>query len=112
MCPRRNYKKYEEVRVPAVKTGGLAADEQLVKVSDMEEWAQLAFEGYKCAPLPTRWPTGGGDDEAVGGPAMSVPGHKRCVPDSQARAEHHLRWTTAISIRADTDCAHVRRARR
>ena len=45
----RNYKKYEEVRVPAVKTGGLADDEQLVKVSDMEEWAQLAFEGYKCA---------------------------------------------------------------
>ena len=37
--------------MPAVKTGGLAADEQLVKVTDMEEWAQLAFEGYKCAPL-------------------------------------------------------------
>ncbi len=48
---RRNYKKYEEVRVPAIKTGGLAADEQLVKVSEMEEWAQLAFEGYKCAEL-------------------------------------------------------------
>ena len=47
----RNYKKYEEVRVPAVKTGGLAADEQLVQISDMEEWAQLAFEGYKCAPV-------------------------------------------------------------
>lgn len=37
--------------MPAIKTGGLAADEQLVKVSAMEEWAQLAFEGYKCALL-------------------------------------------------------------
>ena len=37
--------------MPAIKTGGLAADEQLVKVSEMEEWAQLAFEGYKCALL-------------------------------------------------------------
>ena len=50
-CGGRNYKKYEEVRVPAVKTGGLTADEHLVKVSEMEEWAQLAFEGYKCAAL-------------------------------------------------------------
>jgi hypothetical protein len=32
-----------------VKTGGMAVDEHLVKVSEMEEWAQLAFEGYKCA---------------------------------------------------------------
>ena len=46
---RRNFKKYEEVYVPAIKTGGLAADEQLVRIREMEEWAQLAFEGYKCA---------------------------------------------------------------
>ena len=37
--------------MPAAKTGGVAADELLVKVSEMEEWAQLAFEGYKCVTL-------------------------------------------------------------
>jgi len=35
------------VRVPAVKTGTLGDDEKLVKIEEMEEWAQLAFQGYK-----------------------------------------------------------------
>ena len=43
---RRSYKGYEEVRVPAVK-GEVPADEKLVKIEEMEEWAQLAFQGYK-----------------------------------------------------------------
>jgi len=33
--------------VPAVKTGTPGADESLVKIEEMEEWAQLAFQGYK-----------------------------------------------------------------
>ena len=33
--------------MPAVKTGTPAADEKLVKIEEMEEWAQLAFQGYK-----------------------------------------------------------------
>lgn len=45
----RNFKKYEEVHVPAVRTGGLDPNEHLVQISEMEEWAQLAFDGYKCA---------------------------------------------------------------
>ena len=45
---RRNFKKYEEVYVPAVRTGGLGAGERLVLISEMEDWAQLAFDGYKC----------------------------------------------------------------
>ena len=44
----RNFKKYEEVHVPAVRTGGLRPDEHLVEISEMEDWAQLAFDGYKC----------------------------------------------------------------
>ncbi len=44
---RRSFKGYEEVRVPAVKSGALAADEKLVKIEEMEDWAQPAFQGYK-----------------------------------------------------------------
>ena len=43
----RSFKGYEEVRVPAVKSGAPAADEKLVLIEEMEEWAQLAFQGYK-----------------------------------------------------------------
>jgi hypothetical protein len=48
--------------VPAVKTGATAAGEKVVLVEEMEEWAQLAFSGYKCVSLPpsqhsqTWWP--------------------------------------------------------
>lgn len=35
--------------MPAVRTGGLGAGEKLVQISEMEDWAQLAFDGYKCA---------------------------------------------------------------
>lgn len=43
----RTFKGYEEVRVPAVKSGSPGADEKLVKIEDMEDWAQPAFQGYK-----------------------------------------------------------------
>ena len=43
----RNYKGYEEVTVPAVKSQGPGADEVLVQISELEEWAQLAFQGYQ-----------------------------------------------------------------
>lgn len=46
----RTFKGYEEVRVPAVRSGaGAAAEEKLVKIEEMEDWAQLAFQGYKWA---------------------------------------------------------------
>ncbi|KAL3845926.1 hypothetical protein ACJIZ3_003329 [Penstemon smallii] len=42
----KNQKKgYEEVHVPALKPKPLAAGEQLVKISDMPDWAQPAFGG-------------------------------------------------------------------
>ncbi len=41
----RAYKGYEEVRVPAMRNK--LPDEALVQIADMEEWAQLAFDGYK-----------------------------------------------------------------
>ena len=44
----RNFKKYEEVHVPAMRTGSLNPNEHLVQISEMEDWAQLAFDGYKC----------------------------------------------------------------
>ena len=44
----RNFKGYEEVRVPAAKTAGAAPGERVVLISEMEDWAQLAFAGYKC----------------------------------------------------------------
>ena len=38
--------------MPAVKAGAPAAGEVVVRIDQLEEWAQLAFEGYKCAPVP------------------------------------------------------------
>lgn len=35
--------------MPAVKPAAPPAGEELVKISDMEEWAQLPFAGYKYA---------------------------------------------------------------
>lgn len=49
---RRNHKGYEEVRVPAVKSAGPAPGERVVAISEMEDWAQLAFAGYKCGACP------------------------------------------------------------
>ncbi len=43
----RAFKGYEEVKVPAVKPGAPPPGEELVKIEDMEEWAQLPFAGYK-----------------------------------------------------------------
>ncbi|CAA3010416.1 D -box ATP-dependent RNA helicase D 12-like [Olea europaea subsp. europaea] len=44
----RNHKKgYEEVRVPTLKPKPLATGEKLVKISDMPDWAQPAFEGMR-----------------------------------------------------------------
>lgn len=36
--------------MPAVKAGVPGAGEQLVHIDELGAWAQLAFEGYKCAP--------------------------------------------------------------
>ena len=46
-CLDRAFKGYEEVKVPAVKPGAPPPGEELVKIEDMEEWAQLPFAGYK-----------------------------------------------------------------
>ena len=40
--------------MPAVKAGVPAAGEQLVRIDELEDWAQLAFGGYKCAPAILR----------------------------------------------------------
>ncbi|GMH32834.1 hypothetical protein BSKO_00668 [Bryopsis sp. KO-2023] len=44
---RKSYQGYEEVIIPAKKPEPLADGESLVKIGDLEEWAQLAFQGYK-----------------------------------------------------------------
>ena len=48
-CPRCHepFKGYEEVRVPAVSSAKPGEDEKLVKIEELEDWAQLAFQGYK-----------------------------------------------------------------
>ena len=43
---RKKFKDYEEVYIPARKPDG-ANEEPRVQISEMEEWAQLAFKGYK-----------------------------------------------------------------
>ena len=43
----RSFKGYEEVSVPAVKPAAPPPGEELVKISEMEEWQQLPFAGYK-----------------------------------------------------------------
>lgn len=43
----RSFKGYEEVGVPAVRPAAAPPGEELVRITDMEEWAQLAFAGYK-----------------------------------------------------------------
>ncbi|KAK1409041.1 hypothetical protein QVD17_41306 [Tagetes erecta] len=42
---RKHNKGYEEVYVPALKRNSHAADDKLVRISDMPTWAQTAFEG-------------------------------------------------------------------
>ncbi|CAL5340886.1 unnamed protein product [Camellia sinensis] len=44
-CYRNHKKGYEEVHVPALKPKPLASGEELVKISDMPNWAQPAFKG-------------------------------------------------------------------
>ena len=48
-APRRQFKGYEEVRVPAVRSAGVQPGERVVLIEELEEWAQLPFAGYKCA---------------------------------------------------------------
>ena len=47
----RVHKKYEEVFVPAVKKGVPPPGERRVLIAELPDWAQLPFEGYKCACL-------------------------------------------------------------
>ena len=35
--------------MPAVRSAGARPGERVVLVSELEEWAQLPFAGYKCA---------------------------------------------------------------
>ncbi len=48
-CFCRVHKKYEEVLVPALKKAVAPEDERVVRVSEMPDWAQLAFDGYQCS---------------------------------------------------------------
>lgn len=41
--------------MPAVKKGVPPAGERRVLISEMPEWAQLAFDGYECAPDLRSW---------------------------------------------------------
>mmetsp|Transcript_13654 Transcript_13654/g.49673 ORF Transcript_13654/g.49673 Transcript_13654/m.49673 type:complete len:2207 (-) Transcript_13654:489-7109(-) len=44
---REHFRKYEEVRIPAAAPSQPRHDEELVPISRMENFAQLAFKGYK-----------------------------------------------------------------
>ncbi|XP_072962861.1 DExH-box ATP-dependent RNA helicase DExH12-like [Typha angustifolia] len=44
---RTPHKGYEEVHVPALKQKAFSPGEELVKISDIPEWAQPSFEGMK-----------------------------------------------------------------
>ncbi|KAG0625562.1 hypothetical protein M758_2G065100 [Ceratodon purpureus] len=44
---RKVFKGYEEVRVPATPTAALKLNEKLVKITELPDFAQLAFQGYK-----------------------------------------------------------------
>src|SRR5690606_28842601 len=44
---RKQKKGYEEVHVSALKIPPMDANEKLVNIKDMREWAQIAFEGMK-----------------------------------------------------------------
>eukprot|EP00798_Chlamydomonas_sp_ICE-L_P004885 gene4887-34650_t len=44
---RKTFKGYEEVKVPARPKAPPPAEGELVMISELEEWAQLAFKGYK-----------------------------------------------------------------
>ena len=49
----RMHKGYEEITVPAVKQASMGDNETLVAIATLPEWAQTAFQGYKCAPPRT-----------------------------------------------------------
>lgn len=44
---RTAYKGYEEIRVPAAKKSEMKPGERLVPISDLDDWAQVAFKGYQ-----------------------------------------------------------------
>ncbi|GAX76248.1 hypothetical protein CEUSTIGMA_g3692.t1 [Chlamydomonas eustigma] len=44
---RKTFKGYEEVHVPPAKSLPPATEGELVKISELEDWAQLPFKGYK-----------------------------------------------------------------
>jgi pre-mRNA-splicing helicase BRR2 len=62
---RKTLKGYEEVFVPAMKPKPFDKDEKLVKITDMPEWAQATFAGYKTLNrVQSRlYPTAFGTDE-------------------------------------------------
>ncbi|PNG99612.1 Activating signal cointegrator 1 complex subunit 3, partial [Tetrabaena socialis] len=44
---RKTHKGYEEVLVPAAPRAPPPGENELVRISELDDWAQLAFQGYK-----------------------------------------------------------------
>ncbi|KAH9288103.1 hypothetical protein KI387_032220, partial [Taxus chinensis] len=44
---RKNFKGYEEVRVPATETAPMKPGEKLIEITSLDGFAQTAFEGYR-----------------------------------------------------------------
>lgn len=43
----RSYQGYEEVKIPAREPDAMSKDERIVAIEELDDWAQLAFQGYK-----------------------------------------------------------------
>jgi hypothetical protein len=80
--------------VPAVKAGAPAPGEELVRIGELDEWAQLAFEGYKCAP-----------------PLAAARGPPSCGPASHADASRMACATRPVLLVGTWGAAHRARAR-
>jgi len=46
---RRTYKGYEEVHVPAPPGAPPPAPDELVKISELEDWVQVSWGLYGCS---------------------------------------------------------------
>lgn len=47
LSTNRSYEGYEEVKIPARKPDAMSKDERIVSIEELDDWAQLAFQGYK-----------------------------------------------------------------
>lgn len=68
--------------MPAVKAGAPAAGEVVVRIDQLEDWAQLAFEGYKCAPA------------SLSGRSMPERflGSQRCWGPKETLHRYYIQW--------------------